>query len=93
MRFFLIILLTVISYASYLQASGPSYKFTFGTTLGNFPVEINKMNKKKKNVGGITINTWSLSPNFTALSNDKKTSNIKETQPQESLYIKINLKF
>ena len=51
------------------------------------------MNKKKKNVGGITINTWTLSPNFTAFSNDKKTSNIKETHPQESLYIKINLRF
>ena len=92
MRFFLVILLTVILHASFLQATEPSYKFTFGTSLGKIPIEINKMNKNKKIIGGVKINTWTLSPNFSALS-DKKTLNFKEMQREENLYIKINFRF
>ena len=93
MRFFLAILLTVILHATFLQASEPSYKFTFGTLIGNFPIEINKTDKNKKNIGGIKINTWTLSPDFSALSKDKKKSNFKEIQFEDNLYIKINFKF
>ena len=93
MRFFFAILLTVILHASFLQATEPSYKFTFGTLIGNIPIEINKMNKNKKTIGGIKINSWTLSPNFSALSKDKKKSNFKEIQFEENLYIKINFRF
>ena len=92
MRFFLPILLTLILHTSFLQATEPSYKFTFGTSLGKIPIEINKMNKNKKVIGGVKINTWTLSPNFSALS-DKKTLNFKEMQREENLYIKINFRF
>jgi hypothetical protein len=93
MRFFLPILLTLILHTSFLQATEPSYKFTFGTSLGKIPVEINKMNKNKKIIGGVKINTWTLSPNFSALSDDNKTLNFKEMQREENLYIKINFRF
>ena len=95
MRFSLTILLTVILHATFSLATEPSYKFTFGTILGNFPIELNKLsnNKNKKNIGEIKINTWTLSPNFSALSKDKKALNFKEIQLEENLYIKINFRF
>jgi len=93
MRFFLAILLTIIFHASFLQATEPSYKFTFGTILGNIPIEINKSNKNKNNISGIKINKWTLSPNFSALSKDKKKLNFKEKQLEENLFIKIKFRF
>jgi len=91
-RFLLVILLTVAFHASFLQATEPSFKFTFGGKLGTIPLEINKMSKNIKNIGGIKINSWTLSPNFSSFVKDKK-SNFKETKLEEKLFIKINLKF
>ena len=93
MRFLLAILLSVIFHASFLQATEPSFKFTFGSNLGNIPLEINKMSKNIKTIGGIKINSWTLSPNFSSLSNDKKILNQIEKTSKESLYLKIKFKF
>ncbi|MDC0619369.1 hypothetical protein OAO89_03535 [Pelagibacteraceae bacterium] len=93
MRFFLAILLSVILHASFLQATEPTYKFTFGTSIGNIPIEINRMNKNEKNIGGIKINTWTLSPNFSALGKDKKALNFEQSEIKENFYIKINFRF
>ena len=93
MRFFLAILLTIIFNASFLQATEPSYKITFGASLGNIPIEINRINKNEKSIGGIKINTWTLSPNFSALGKDKKILNFQQTELEENFYIKINFKF
>ena len=93
MRFLLAILLSVIFHASFLQATEPSFKFTFGSNLGNIPLEINKMSKNIKTIGGIKINSWTLSPNFSSFSNDKKILNQIEKTSKENLYLKIKFKF
>ena len=46
-RFFLLILVTIF-HASLLNAEEPKFKFTFGSNLGNIPLEINKINKVNK---------------------------------------------
>jgi hypothetical protein len=93
MRFLCAILLSVIFHASFLQETDPSFKFTFGSNLGNIPLEINKMSKNIKTIGGIKINSWTLSPNFSSFSNDKKILNQIEKTSKESLYLKIKFKF
>ena len=77
MRFLCAILLTVMLHASFLQATEPSFKFTFGSNLGKIPLEINKMSKNIKTIGGIKINSWTLSPNFSSFNNDKKILNFR----------------
>ena len=101
MRFFFAILLTTMLHASFLQAKEPTFKFTFGSTLGNFPIEINKTSEDKKNIGGIKINWWTLSPNFSSFSGVANTTtnkyrkklNFKERKKEENFYIRINFKF
>ncbi len=95
MRFFLLLLLTIL-YTSFLPAEIPSFKFTLGSNLGNFPLEINKMSKNIKNLGGLKINSWVLSPNFSSFLDNKRNSNLSEnkhSKGKESLYIKFNIKF
>ena len=101
MRLLLVILLTVASHASFLQATEPLFKFTFGGKLGTIPLEINKMSKNIKNIGGIKINSWTLSPNFSSFSGVANTTtnkyrkklNFKERKKEENFYIRINFKF
>jgi len=94
MRFLLAILLSVIFHASFLQATEPSFKFTFGSNLGNIPLEINKMSKNIKKTPGININSWILSPNFSSFMVDKKNLDFSEDKDfKEALYIKLNFKF
>ena len=81
---------------SFLSAETPSFKFTFGSNLGNIPLEINKMNKNIKTLAGIKINSWILSPNFSSFVGNKNFSNLSEnknSKEKESLYIKFNFKF
>ena len=95
MRFFLLLLLTIL-YTSFLPAEIPSFKFTFGSNLGNIPLEINKMNKNIKTLGGFKINSWILSPNFSSFLGNKKSLNFsqnKYAKEKDSLYIKFNFKF
>ena len=93
MRFFLVILV-ITMHSVFLHASEPSFKLTFGSNLGNVPLEINKMSKNIKPLPGIKINSWILSPNFSSFIGDKKNSNFTEVKDfKESLYIKFNFKF
>ena len=93
--------LAIIFYTSFLQSEEPTFKFTFGSTLGNFPIEINKTSEDKKNIGGIKINSWTLSPNFSSFSGVANTTtnkyrkklNFKERKKEENFYIRINFKF
>jgi len=55
-----------------VYAEEPSFKFTFGSNLGNIPLEINKMSKNLKKSPGIEINSWILSPNFSSFIGNKK---------------------
>jgi hypothetical protein len=93
MRFFLSIL-AITFYLSFLHAEEPSFKFTFGSSLGNIPIEINKTSKNIKKSPGIKINSWILSPNFSSFIGNAENLNFsKGTDLKESLYIKFNFKF
>ena len=62
-------------------------------------MEINKTSEDKKNIGGIKINSWTLSPNFSSFSGVANTTtnkyrkklNFKERKKEENFYIRINL--
>ena len=95
MRFILTILV-IIFHFSFLNAKESSFKFTFGSNLGNIPLQINKMSKNIKTPTGIKINSWILSPNFSSFTDNKKFFNFSENKifkEKESLYIKFNFKF
>ena len=93
MRFFLCIL-AITFQLSFLHAEEPLFKFTFGSNLGNIPIEINKTSKNIKKSPGININSWILSPNFLSFIGDKKNSNFTDDKDfKEVLYIKLNFKF
>ena len=90
MRFSLVILV-VMMHAAFVHATEPSFKFTFGSNLGKIPFEINKMSKNIKTIGGIQINSWTLSPNYFSFNSKKETSSFTKTK--ENLYLRIKFKF
>ena len=93
---FLLAVLAIAFYTSFLHAEEPTFKFTFGSNLANIPVEINKMSKNIKTPTGIKINSWILSPNFLSFAGTKKILNFsenRESKEKESLYIRFNFKF
>ena len=93
MRFILTILV-IIFHFSFLNAKESSFKFTFGSNLGNIPLQINKMSKNIKPLSGIKINSWILSPNFSSFVGKKKSSRFLENKKsKESIYIKFKFKF
>jgi len=80
---------------SFLSAEEMSFKFTFGSNLGDVPIEINKISKNIKTTPGIKINSWILSPNFSFFKNDKKSLNLTKNKDfkKEALYLKFKIKF
>ena len=72
MKKFFLIILFIIFQISFLNAAEPKFKLTFGSNLGNIPLEINKINKidkmikNKMSLSGIKINSWILTPNFSS---------------------------
>ena len=90
MRFFLVILF-VASHSVFLHATEQSFKFTFGSNLGKIPFEINKTDKNIKTIGGVQINSWTLSPFLSSFNSKTETRNFTKTK--ENLYIKIKFKF
>ena len=95
MRFILTILVITFHF-SFLNAKDSSFKFTFGSNLGNIPLKINKMSKNIKPLSGIKINSWILSPNFASFAGRKNFLNFSENEKskeKENLYIKFNFKF
>ena len=90
MRLFLLVLAMTFNFF-FLYAEEPSFKFTFGSNLGNVPFEINKMSKNIKKSPGIKINSWILLPNFSSFTGNEKNSNFTEDEDfKEFLYIKLN---
>jgi hypothetical protein len=79
MRFVLIVLATTL-YTSFLHATESSFKFSFGSNFRNIPLEIIKMNENIKTTGGININSWTLSPNFSSFVENEKTSNFSKNK-------------
>ena len=94
MRLFLVIF-AITLHTSFLHAKDPSLKLTFGGSLGNIPLEINKVSKNIKTLTGFKINSWILSPNFSSFIRDKKKINLSENKDfkKDSLFIKLNFKF
>ena len=72
MKKFFLIILVIIFQISFLNAAEPKFKLTFGSNLGNIPLEINKINKidkmikNKMSLSGIKINSWILTPDFSS---------------------------
>ena len=75
---FLLSILAITFQLSFLHAEEPLFKFTFGSNLGNIPIEINKTSKNIKKSPGIKINSWILSPNFSSFTGDKKLTNFQK---------------
>ena len=93
MRFILTILV-IIFHFSFLNAKESSFKFTFGSNLGNIPLQINKMSKNIKPLSGIKINSWILSPSFLSFIGNEENLNFSKGKDfKESMYIKFNFKF
>ena len=91
----LLLVLAITFHASFLYAEESSFKLTFGGSLGNIPLEINKVSKNIKTLTGFKINSWILSPNFSSFIRDKKKINLSENKDfkKDSLFIKLNFKF
>jgi hypothetical protein len=91
----LIVILTLALHTTFVHAKESSFKITFGSTVGNIPLEINKISKNIKPLTGLKINSWILSPNFSSFIKDKKKINFLENKDfkKESLFIKLNFKF
>ena len=90
----LLAVLIILLHASFLHAEEPSFKISFGSKVGNIPFEINKMSKNKKTKGGIKINSWNISPNFSSFEGFKKIKELsKDKNFEEKFYIKLKLKF
>jgi|TARA_B100000780_G_scaffold171903_1_gene120346 hypothetical protein len=92
-KLILLLLATVLS-TSFLSAEMPSFKFTFGSNLGNIPIEINNINKNVKKLIGVKINKWVLSPNFSSFAGNKILSDYSKSKNyKKSVYIKFRLNF
>ena len=92
----LIIALAFMLHTTFLSATESSFKITFGSKIGNVPLEISKTNLNAKTLGGIKLNSWTLSPNFSSIVNNKKSSYFLENKDkdlEESVYIQLNFKF
>ena len=88
------IFLAALTAASFSYAEEPSFKFTFGSNLGKIPIEINSIDKNKKNSMGLKMNKWILSPNFSsAMGNKNSLDFLNKKNKEDKLYIKINIKF
>ena len=93
MRLFLTIL-AIMLHTSFLEATESTFKLTFGSKVGNIPIKISKSSLSTKTIGGIQLNSWTLSPNFSSFVNNKKLSHSFENKDfKESVYIRLNFKF
>ena len=90
----LIYLSIIIFFASVLHADEQLFKFTLGGQLGNFPLEINKINKNKKKLMGLKVNDWILSPNIFFYEGSKYLSSFSDNKNfKDKVYLKLNFKF
>ena len=91
---FLLCILAITFQLSFLHAEEPLFKFSFGSNLGNIPIEINKTSKNIKKSPGININSWILSPSFLSFIGNEENLNFSKGKDfKESMYIKFNFKF
>ena len=90
----LIYTLIILFFSSLLHAEERSLKLTFGSNLGNIPLEINNINKNMKKLMGVKIERWVLSPNFSSFAGNKILSDYsKNKNSEDQVYIKFKLNF
>ena len=92
----LVVVIILIFSASFLQAEEKSFKFMLGGNIGNFPLEINKINKNKKQLMGLKVNNWILSPNVLSFAGNKFLTSFpekKSSKDRDKVYFKLNFKF
>ena len=81
-------------HTSFLQATELEFELTFGSKIGNIPMEISKKSKNIKTIGGINLNSWSLSPNYSSFVSEKKSPTFSEDKIfKDKIYIKFNMRF
>ena len=79
---------------SYLHSEEPSFQFTFGGNIKNFPIQFNRSDKKIKKMFSVNLNKWNISPTFNSFANTKFTSDILEKKNiKEKLFVRLKLKF
>ena len=92
MRFLLVFAFLVPM--SYLHSEETSFQFTFGGNIKNFPIQINRSDKKIKKMLSINLNQWNISPTFNSFANTKLTSDFLEKKNiKEQFFIRLKLKF
>jgi len=80
--------------SSFLHAEEKSFKFTLGSNLGNIPLEINNINKNKKQLIGFKVNNWILSPKILSFAGNKFLSSFSEKKSSnDKVYLRFNFKF
>ena len=94
MKKIIFIILAISIHTSFLNSTEPSFKFTLGGSLGNIPLEFNKVSKNLKKPSGIKINSWILSPSFLSYRGNNKESEFPVSKDdKEIFFIKFNFKF
>ena len=79
---------------SYLHSEEPSFQFTLGGNIKNFPIQFNRSDKKIKNMFSVNLNQWNISPAFNSFANTKFTTDILEKKNlKEKLFVRLKLKF
>jgi hypothetical protein len=92
MRFLLVFAFLVPM--SYLHSDEPSFTFTFGGNIKNFPIQFNRSDKKIKKMFSVNFNKWNISPTFNSFANTKFTpESIKNKNLDEKLFVKLKFKF
>ena len=79
-----------------MLAEESSFNFTFGSNLGNIPLEIKNIKKNSNilNLIGIKKDRWILQPGFSSFAKTEEALNFtKHKISKETLYLKINFKF
>ena len=90
-RFFLLFAFFPLAFAN---AEEPSFRLTIGSNINNFPIQIQKTNKKIKTPFSLEFKKWNLSPNTgTFVRNKSSSSNIKNNSSSDILFVKLRYKF
>ena len=71
----------------------PSFHFTVGSNINNFPIQIQKSNKKIKTPLSLEFKKWNLSPSTRSYVRNKSSSNIKKNSSSDILFIKFKYNF
>ncbi len=79
---------------AFANAEEPSLRFTIGSNINNFPIQIQKSNKNIKTPLSLEFKKWNLSPSTGSfVRNKSSSSNIKNNSYSDILFIKFKYNF